>query len=152
MLPGSNSSVFRCLSDSGTEPTMNTKHISYILEIAEQKNITKAAEKLYVSQSTLSQCLANLESELGTPLFYRHSKELSPTPAGLCYLEGAKKMLEIKKQVYDTIADMAANKRWILPLEFPPKKESAYSPKSRPFTRKIIPMSPFISWKTTASP
>ncbi|PNV59864.1 hypothetical protein C0033_21535 [Clostridium sp. chh4-2] len=103
MLPGSNS------SDSGMEPTMNTKHISYILEIAEQKNITKAAEKLYVSQSTLSQCLANLESELGTPLFYRHSKELSPTPAGLCYLEGAKKMLEIKKQVYDTIADMAAN-------------------------------------------
>ncbi|WP_215698433.1 LysR family transcriptional regulator [Clostridium sp. MCC353] len=93
---------------------MNTKHISYILEIAEQKNITKAAEKLYVSQSTLSQCLANLESELGTPLFYRYSKELVPTPAGLCYLEGARQMLEIKKQVYDNIAKMTSN----MPLSF----------------------------------
>ena len=93
---------------------MNTKHISYILEIAEQKNITKAAEKLYVSQSTLSQCLANLESELGTPLFYRNSKELVPTPAGLCYLDGARQMMEIKKQVYDNIAKMTAT----MPMAF----------------------------------
>lgn len=93
---------------------MNTKQISYILEIEEQKNITKAAEKLFVSQSTLSQCLANLESELGTPLFYRSSKELVPTPAGLCYLEGAKQMMEIKKLVYDRITKMASN----MPLAF----------------------------------
>lgn len=93
---------------------MNTKHLSYILEIAEEKNITKAAEKLYVSQSTLSQCLANLEQELGTPLFYRYSKELVPTPAGLCYLEGARRMMDIKKQVYDEIARMTSK----LPLSF----------------------------------
>lgn len=93
---------------------MNTKHISYILEIAEQKNITKAAELLYVSQSTLSQCLANLESELGTPLFYRNSKELVPTPAGLRYLEGARQILEIKKQVYQDIGRIAAG----LPVSF----------------------------------
>lgn len=45
---------------------MNTRQLEYILAIAEEKNILRASEKLFISQSTLSQTLINLEKELGT--------------------------------------------------------------------------------------
>ena len=54
---------------------MDTKQIEYILKIAEENNITKAAEKLFITQSALNQQLLKLEKELGTPLFHR-----SPAP------------------------------------------------------------------------
>ena len=50
---------------------MDTRYLTYILTIAEEKNMTKAAKKLYVSQSSLSQYLTKLEQEIGTPLFFR---------------------------------------------------------------------------------
>ena len=43
---------------------MDTKQIEYILKIAEENNITKAAEKLYITQSALNQQLLKLEKEL----------------------------------------------------------------------------------------
>ena len=48
---------------------MDIKNPEYILEIARQQSVTRAAEKLFVTQSTLSQYLLKLEAELGTPLF-----------------------------------------------------------------------------------
>ena len=50
---------------------MDIKNPEYILEIARQQSVTRAAEKLFVTQSTLSQYLLKLEAELGTPLFLR---------------------------------------------------------------------------------
>lgn len=41
---------------------MDVKHLEYIIEIAEQKNMTKSAENLFVSQSSLSQYLSRLEA------------------------------------------------------------------------------------------
>ena len=50
---------------------LDTKYLNYILTIARRKNMTKAAEELYVSQSSLSQYLSRLEQEIGDPLFIR---------------------------------------------------------------------------------
>ena len=44
---------------------MDLKQIEYILKIAEEKNITHAAEKLFITQSALNQQLLKLEKELG---------------------------------------------------------------------------------------
>ena len=82
---------------------MDVKYLTYILAIAQRKNMTKAAEELYVSQSSLSQYLAKLEQELGTPLFYRTKGELLPTPAGHLYIAAAKQVIQIKKQLYKDI-------------------------------------------------
>ena len=54
----------------------------YILKIAEEQNITRAAEKLFITQSALNQQLLKLEKELGTPLFYRSRTNCRPTHAG----------------------------------------------------------------------
>lgn len=50
---------------------MDTRHLKYFITIAQKGNMTKAADELYVSQSSLSQYLAKLEQELGVPLFER---------------------------------------------------------------------------------
>ena len=65
---------------------MDLKQIEYILKIAEEQNITHAAEKLFITQSALNQQLLKLEKELGTPLFYRSRTDWHPTPAGEIYL------------------------------------------------------------------
>lgn len=83
---------------------MDTKYLEYILEIAKQKNITRAAESLYVSQSSLSQHLLKLESELGVPLFTRTKNELVLTDAGQMYVQASKAVVQIKKTLYSNIA------------------------------------------------
>ena len=48
---------------------MNIKDYEYIYEIARQGSISKAAEKLYITQGALTKYLQRLENELSTPLF-----------------------------------------------------------------------------------
>lgn len=85
------------------ETEMDTKQLEYIVTIAEESNITKAAERVYISQPALSQQLKSLEQELGTPLFTREGRSLKPTKAGLVYLNGARAILNIKKNLENTV-------------------------------------------------
>lgn len=79
---------------------MNLKQIEYIVTIAEEENITKASEKLFISQSALNQQLLNIEKELNTPLFIRANKKMFLTEAGQIYIDYSKKILELKKEAY----------------------------------------------------
>ena len=74
---------------------MNINHLQYIVTIAQERNITKAAEKLYISQSSLSYTLSVAEKEIGQPLFFRQKQGVIITPAGEKYVEAAKKILSI---------------------------------------------------------
>lgn len=56
---------------------MSYKNLNYIVEIAKQKNISKAAEKLFISQSALSICLKKMEQEIGADLFIRKTTPCS---------------------------------------------------------------------------
>ena len=85
---------------------MDIKYLTYIIAIAEERNMTKAAEKLFVSQSSLSYYLSKLEQDVGTPLFLRAKNELLLTPAGQLYVEAAQNVVEIKKQLYKNISDL----------------------------------------------
>ncbi len=62
---------------------MTTQQIHYFLEVAKQLSFTKAAQCLFVSQSTLSKQIASMENELGMQLFLRYRHSVSLTPAGL---------------------------------------------------------------------
>lgn len=86
---------------------MDTKYLNYIVEIAEQRNLTRAAGSLYISASSLSQYLTKLEEEIGTPLFYRRHTEMVPTVAGEIYIEGARKAIALKQDIYRNIADLS---------------------------------------------
>lgn len=82
---------------------MNTKHLQYFLEIAKLRNMNKAAESLYVSQSSLSQYLSRLEQEIGATLFYRQKGNLSLTPAGTIYHDYAQQILKLEEEMLKKI-------------------------------------------------
>ncbi len=84
---------------------MNLKEQQYICTIAECGSITKAAEKLFITQPALSLYISNLEKTLGIRLFDRVDKQFLLTAAGYLYVEKARKMLELQQefeaQLYD---------------------------------------------------
>jgi LysR family transcriptional regulator, cyn operon transcriptional activator len=61
---------------------MELRHIRYFDAIAETLNFTRAAERLHVTQSTLSHQIRQMETELGVQLFDRSSKKIRMTEAG----------------------------------------------------------------------
>ena len=68
---------------------LNYHHLRHFWMIARHRSMTRAAEKLKISQSTLSEQLAELEDWLGQPLFDRRGRELHLTDAGRVALEHA---------------------------------------------------------------
>ena len=101
---------------------MDLHLIENIVAIADEKSITKAAEKRFVTQSALNQQLQKLEAELGTPLFRRARGNWQPTQAGEAYLQAARSMLLMKKDAYDRIAEAAAENRRRLSVGLIPER------------------------------
>ena len=82
---------------------MDLRQLSYIIVISEELNLTKAAERLFISQSALSLFLSKLETELDVTLFTRSKNRLSITPEGQLYVETARRILELKDDLYQKI-------------------------------------------------
>lgn len=61
---------------------MNYNKLKYFYEIAKVQNLSRASELLYVSQSSLSKTIADLEADFGTQLFVRTNRNLVLTEAG----------------------------------------------------------------------
>jgi len=76
----------------------------YIIALAEEGSITKAAKSLDISQPALSNWLRSVEKQYGTDFIIRSKRELIFTPAGKVYLDGARKMIEIKQKTYNEMA------------------------------------------------
>ncbi len=68
---------------------MNLNQIRYVIVTAQEKNMTKAAEKLFISQPSLSISISQLEEELGQKLFERNGKGLKLTYPGQLFLDWA---------------------------------------------------------------
>lgn len=86
---------------------IDIKYLNYIVTIAEEKNLHSAAEKLFISQPSLSYYLGKLEEELGTPLFIRTTKGLVPTEAGNLYVQNAKSIINMRNQMYRDIRNLS---------------------------------------------
>ena len=97
---------------------MDTRQMEYIIQISEERSITKAAEKLFITQSALNQQLQKLEKELGLPLFVRTRSDWHLTPAGEIYVNTARQILNLKKDAYSQIQDLkeSGNRRISLGL------------------------------------
>ena len=103
---------------------MDLKQIEYIVKIDDEHSITRAAEKLFVTQSALNQQLLRLEKELGAPLFHRSKVDMRPTEIGQVYLDNAREILRIKQRTYNLINDMTDAKKGRLSIGFTPGRGS----------------------------
>ncbi len=73
---------------------MTLQQLKYLVTVAECKNITEAAEKLFISQPSLSASLRNLEEEMGVTAFVRSNKGVAVTREGEELLSYARNLLE----------------------------------------------------------
>jgi len=86
---------------------MKTQQLQHYVRLAQVLNYTKAAEQLYITQSTLSYSIAGLEQELGFPLFERHSKQpVKLTAYGEAFLPYAESMLQLLEKGKSTVSQM----------------------------------------------
>lgn len=73
---------------------MEIRHLQMVKEVAACGNLTKAADRLYLTQSALSHQLKEIESYFNTQLFIRDKKQMLLTDAGTVVLEAAEKILQ----------------------------------------------------------
>ena len=73
---------------------MTLQQLKYLVAVAECKNITAAAEKLFISQPSLSAAIHSLEKEMGVNAFARSNKGISITKEGEELLSYARNLLE----------------------------------------------------------
>ena len=69
------------------------RHLRYFLAVAETENFTRAAERLNISQPSVSQQITQLEQALRAPLFRRVGKRVFLTEAGIAFRKGAEVVL-----------------------------------------------------------
>ncbi len=78
---------------------MDFRELEYFAAMAAERNLSRAADKLIVSQSTLSKTLGRLEEKTGCPLFARIQHGLHLTEAGEKFLEVTNRLLRIKREM-----------------------------------------------------
>lgn len=86
---------------------MDLKTLSYFVAVAEELNITKAAEKLHMSQPPLSSQIKALERELNTVLFIRGRRSLQLTDSGRLLYRRAKELLSLADKASSEIISMS---------------------------------------------
>lgn len=82
---------------------MEFRVLKYFLAVAQEENLTRAAETLLTSQSNLSRQLADLENELGKKLFERGSRKITLTEEGLYLHKRAKEIIELTERTESEI-------------------------------------------------
>lgn len=89
---------------------MNLKQFKYVLTIAKEGSISKAAETLNISQPSLSQYVKKIESQLNIELFDRTNGNFRLTDAGNVYVETAREILSLERQMQNSFLDIKESK------------------------------------------
>lgn len=95
-------------------PALNYRHLRYFRAVAHEGNLTRAAERLNLSQSALSVQLQKLELQLGHPLFERQGKRLILTEAGRIALDYADTVFQAGDELLSTLQGRGGQNRQVL--------------------------------------
>src|SRR5580698_9365374 len=87
---------------TGAPLALELRHLRYFVALADAGNFTRAAEKIFIAQPTLSQQIRRLEEIVGTPLLQRRREGVHLTTAGAVLLDASRAVL--------SLADRAVNR------------------------------------------
>lgn len=86
---------------------MELRQLQYVLQIAAEKNFSRAADKLHIAQPSLSQQLSKLEKELDIMLFQRNTSSVELTYAGSKFVEQAQIILDAVELLRQEMSDIS---------------------------------------------
>ena len=115
------------------------KNIQYILEVARQAGITKAANKLYITPSALSRFVQARESELNVLLFHRIGKRFVPTEAGKYYIQKCQEIEQLQLELNQQMQHFANISNKVIQIGVQPSFSTVVLDKVLPAFRKIYP-------------
>lgn len=93
---------------------MELRHLRYFAKLADELHFTRAAERLRVTQSTLSHQIRQLEEEVGSTLFNRTGREVQLSPAGQLFRTYARRILQESDAAVAAVHELDALKRGAL--------------------------------------
>jgi LysR family transcriptional activator of glutamate synthase operon len=88
---------------------MNLSHLYYFRTLAQVQHYTRAAEKLFITQPTLSNAVSQLEKELGIPLFQKEGRNVRLTKQGLEFNEYISQALDLIDKAVDIAHEQAGS-------------------------------------------
>lgn len=118
---------------------MELRQLQYALQIAAEKNFSRAAEKLHIAQPSLSQQLSKLEKELGVLLFQRNTNSVELTHAGSAFMEKAQMILDMVGQLEREMEDISDMKKGRLNVGSLPITGSHVLPRVLPLFHSRFP-------------
>ena len=86
---------------------MELLQLKYFIKVAELQSISRAAERLHISQPALSQTIIHLEKDLGVPLFDRIGKRIYLNEHGKIFLAGARKTISELEETTSILASLS---------------------------------------------
>lgn len=119
------------------------RHLRYLLAVAEEGHVTRAAARLGIQQPPLSQQIKALEKMVGTPLFHRHPRGVEPTAAGRVLIEKARVILRDVDLALDAARRSARGEEGRLALGF--TSSSAFHPIVAAMVRSLREAAPGLS-------
>ncbi|MTH53463.1 LysR family transcriptional regulator [Bacillus mangrovi] len=108
---------------------MELRQLKYFVEAVKQKNFTRAAEKMLVSQPALSKMVKSLEDELGAPLIIRSHKGFALTDAGESVYRHAVRMMSVEEDLLSSVVDVQGLSKGTIRIGIPPIIGSLFFPK-----------------------
>src|SRR5215211_3579962 len=88
---------------------LESQHLKLVAEVARAESVTRAADRLNVTQSAVSHQLRELEDKLGTPIFVRSGRRMLLTPAGRLLVDAAERVLDAIGDVEAKVSQLARN-------------------------------------------
>ena len=93
---------------------MEIRTLKYFMAVAEEKNITRAAEKLHIAQPSLTKQLKALEDDVGASLFVRSKRGMNMTQEGEYLYKQGRQILELVSKTEEQIKNMQKGLRGTL--------------------------------------
>jgi len=88
---------------------LDSRHLRVVAEVARTESVTRAADRLNVTQSAVSHQLREIEDRLGTAIFVRSGRRMLLTPAGRLLADAANQVLDAIGQVEARVSQLARN-------------------------------------------
>ena len=118
---------------------MNDKHFTYLSAIAEERNFSRAARKLNISQPSLSQTVQKIEDELGCLIFDRSASPMKVTEAGEVVIQSGVKICDTLTQMKKALIDLDEEESGTLVIGASPFRSDCIMPGVIKVFRKKFP-------------